>query len=118
MRLVLIGARVSDEIYAAVRPMQAVHPRGQLIGLTTGAAKRGRFYEGWTDPESDFAKIRVTPDMCHRITPEFLESERRALGETTFRTEYGLEFLDDQEAAFPNDIIDGIFDKELRPLWA
>lgn len=120
VRLVLIdeGARVSDEIYAAVRPMLAVHPRGQLIGLTTGAAKRGWFYGGWTDPESDFEKIRVTPDMCPRITPEFLASERKALGETVFRTEYGLEFLDDQEAAFPNEIIDGIFDKELRPLWA
>ena len=69
-------------------------------------------------PESDFQKIRVTPDMCPRLTPEFLASERKALGETVFRTEYGLEFLDDQEAAFPNEIIDGIFDKELRPLWA
>jgi hypothetical protein len=68
VRLVLIdeGARVSDEIYAAVRPMLAVHPRGQLIGLTTGAAKRGWSYEGWTDPDSDFGKIRVTPDMCPR----------------------------------------------------
>lgn len=120
VRLVLIdeAARVSDDIYAAVRPMLAVHPRGQLIGLTTGAAKRGFFWEGWIDPDSDFEKIRVTADMCPRLTPEFLASERKALGETVFRTEYGLEFLDDQEAAFPNEIIDGIFDKELRPLWA
>jgi hypothetical protein len=112
------AARCSDAIYAAVRPMLAVHPRGQLIGLTTGAAKRGWFYEGWNDPDSDFKKIRVTPDMCPRITPEFLESERKALGETVFRNEYNLEFLDDQESAFPSEIIDNIFDRELRALWS
>ena len=102
-RLVLIdeGARVSDDIYAAVRPTLAVHPRGQLIGLTTGAAKRCWFYEGWTDPDSDFDKVRVTPDMCPRLTPEFLASERKALGETVL-------FLHDQEAVFPNEIIGGI----------
>jgi hypothetical protein len=119
VRLVLIdeAARVSDALYAAVRPMLAVHPRGQLIGLTTGAAKAGWFYEAWTDPDSDFAKIRVTPDMCPRITPEFLASERKALGETAFRTEYNLEFLDDREAAFPSEIINGIFDNNLKGLW-
>lgn len=119
IRLVLIdeAARVSDNLYAAVRPMLAVHPRGALIGLTTGAAKRGWFYEGWIDPDSNFEKIRVTADMCPRITPEFLASERKALGETAFRTEYGLEFLDDQESAFPTMIIDSIFDPNLRPLW-
>jgi hypothetical protein len=120
VRLVLIdeGARVSDEIYAAVRPMLAVHPRGQLIGLTTGAAKAGWFYEAWTDPDSDFRRVKVTPDMCPRLTPAFLESERKALGETAFRTEYGLEFLDDQEAAFPTEIIDRAFGhKDVRPLW-
>jgi hypothetical protein len=119
VRLVLVdeAARVSDATYAAVRPMLAVHPRGALIGLTTGAAKRGWFFNGWADPDSDFEKIRVTADMCPRLTPEFLASERKALGETAFRTEYGLEFLDDQEAAFPNTVIDSIFDKDLRPLW-
>jgi hypothetical protein len=119
VRLVLVdeAARVSDDIYAAVRPMLAVHPKGQLIGLTTGAAKRGWFYDGWTDPDSAFKKLMVTPDMCPRLTPEFLESERRALGETAFRTEYGLEFLDDSEMAFSTDVINGIFDPNLRPLW-
>jgi len=119
VRLVLVdeAARVSDATYAAVRPMLAVHPRGALIGLTTGAAKRGWFYEGWRDPDSDFEKIRVTPDMCPRLTPEFLASERKALGETAFRTEYGLEFLDSEESAFASEIIDDAFDPEVRPLW-
>jgi hypothetical protein len=119
VRLVLIdeAARVSDEIYTAVRPMLAVHPRGALIGLTTGAHQRGFFYEGWTDTDSAFKKLKVTPDMCPRLTPEFLESERRALGETAYRTEYGLEFLDDLEMAFSTEVIDGIFDPQLKALW-
>jgi hypothetical protein len=96
----------------------ANHPRGQLIALTTGAAKRGFFYEGWTDPDSDFRRVKVTPDMCPRLTPAFLESERKALGETAFRTEYGLEFLDDSESAFPTEIIDRAFGhKDVRPIW-
>lgn len=119
VRLVLIdeAARVSDEIYAAVRPMLAVHPRGQLIALTTGAHQRGFFYEGWIDPDTDFRRVRVTPDMCPRLTPAFLESERKALGETAFRTEYGLEFLDDLEMAFSTDVINGIFNPDLKALW-
>ncbi len=120
VRLVLVdeAARSSDDVYTAVRPMLAVHPRGQLVGLTTGAAKRGWFYEGWTDPDSDFEKLQVTPDMCPRLTPEFLESERKALGETAYRTEYGLEFLDDLESAFSTEIIDRAFNhKDIRPIW-
>ena len=120
VRLVLVdeAARSSDDVYTAVRPMLAVHPRGQLVGLTTGAAKRGWFYEGWTDSDSDFEKLQVTPDMCPRLTPEFLESERKALGETAYRTEYGLEFLDDLESAFSTEIIDRAFNhKDIRPIW-
>ena len=82
------------------------------------AAKRGFFYEGWTDPDSDFRRVKVTPDMCPPLTPVFLASERKALGETAFRTEYGLEFLDDAESAFPTEIIDRAFGhKDVRPLW-
>jgi hypothetical protein len=120
VRLVLVdeAARCSDDIYTAVRPMLAVHPRGQLIGLTTGAAKQGWFYSGWVDPNSDFEKLEVTPSMCPRLTPEFLESERRALGETAYRCEYGLEFLDNLESAFDTELINGIFNPHLKALWA
>ena len=119
VRMVLVdeAARCSDDIYTAVRPMLAVHPRGQLIGLTTGAAKQGWFYEGWVG-DAGFEKLQVTTDMCPRLTPEFLESERRALGETAYRCEYGLEFLDNLEAAFDTELINGIFNPHLRALWA
>jgi hypothetical protein len=120
IRLAIVDecSRCSDTLITAIRPMLATNKRAQLIYLSTPAGKRGVFYDTWTSNDAEWQRIRVELGSCSRITPEFLARERKNLGETAWRVEYGLEFLDDMESAFPNEIIDGIFDTELRPLWA
>jgi len=112
------AARVSDALYASCRPMLAVHPRGELIGLTSAGNASGWFYNAWQDPAAAFEKIEIRASDCPRLTPQFLESERKALGETLFRTEYMLEWLANSESAFPTEIIDRAFGhRDIRPLW-
>jgi hypothetical protein len=85
------AARVPDDIYRAVRPMLAVSD-GRLICLSTPYGKRGFFHDAWARGGSDWARIEVPAERIPRIKPEFLARERRALGESWFRQEYGCSF--------------------------
>jgi len=111
------AARVEDELIAAVRPMLAVSEGGgRLIALTTPAGKRGWFYEAWTGAEQ-WTRVRVAAEDCPRISKEFLAEELRELGQQRFSEEYGLAFLDPDEAVFSTAIIDAAFSNEVKPLW-
>jgi hypothetical protein len=59
----------------------------------------------------------VPADQCPRISKQFLEEELRELGAQRFSEEYGLEFLEPDEAVFPTAIIDAAFTTEVLPLW-
>jgi hypothetical protein len=109
------AARVEDELLSAVRPMLATS-NGRLIALTTPAGKRGWFHETWTGSE-DWTRIQVAADQCPRISQEFLDEELRELGAQRFSEEYGLAFLDPDEAVFPSAVIAAAFTHEVVPLW-
>jgi hypothetical protein len=81
------AARVPDDLYRAVRPMLAVS-NGRLICLSTPYGKRGFFHEAWARGGDDWHRIEVPADRIPRIRPEFLEQERRGLGESWYRQEY------------------------------
>jgi hypothetical protein len=85
------AARVPDDLYRAVRPMLAVS-HGRLICLSTPYGKRGFFHDAWAHGGDDWARIQVPAERIGRITPEFLAAERRGLGESWFRQEYGCSF--------------------------
>jgi hypothetical protein len=85
------AARVFDEVYRAVRPMLAVSG-GRLICLSTPYGKRGFFYDAWARGGADWARIEVPAERIPRIPEEFLQKERRALGELFYRQEYGCSF--------------------------
>ena len=108
------AARVLDELYYAVRPMLAVSG-GELVALTTAWGKRGWFYDAWTSAE-DWQRIKVTAYDCPRITPEFLEEERRTMPDLWFRSEYLCEFTDTVDQAFRSEDIDAAFGHADVPL--
>jgi phage terminase large subunit-like protein len=111
------ASRVPEEMLAAVRPMIATRPDGALVALSTPFGKRGFFYEAWTGGEN-WHRVRVTAEDCPRITQAFLDEEMKALGAQRFSEEYGLAFLDPDEAVFPTAIIDRAFSNEkVKPLW-
>jgi hypothetical protein len=85
------AARVPDDVYRAVRPMLAVS-EGRLICLSTPYGKRGFYYEAWAKGGADWARIEIPAEKIPRIRPEFLEQERRGLGESWYRQEYCCSF--------------------------
>lgn len=109
------ASRVSDEVYAAVRPMLATS-EGQLIALSTPYGRRGWFYEAWESQEG-WRRTKITADQCPRITAEFLDEERRNIGEWRFRQEFMCEFVDTDEQFFSSEMVDAMVDDTLEA-WA
>lgn len=84
------AARVSDELYKAVRPFLAVR-NGSLTCLSTPFGQRGFFYEAHKS-DSKWHKIKVVAADCPRLTPEFLAEERIELGDAWYLQEYECNF--------------------------
>jgi len=99
------AARVPEELLAAVRPMIATRSDGTLVALSTPFGKRGFFYEAWIG-DAIWHRVKVPASECPRISEAFLAEELRELGQQRFSEEYGLAFLDPDEAVFPTAIID------------
>lgn len=106
------AARVPDELYYSVRPMLAVSG-GRLIALSTPFGTRGWFYEAWRSAEP-WQRFEVPATDCPRISPDFLEEERRNLGLWWFTAEYLCRFLDAETAAFRREDIDRAFSEEVE----
>ncbi len=63
-----------------------------MICLSTPYGKRGFFWNAWARGGDDWKRIEVPAERIPRISAEFLEEERRALGSSWFRQEYGCSF--------------------------
>ena len=106
------AARVPDELYFAVRPMLAVSG-GRLITLSTPFGTRGWWYEAWKSNES-WERYRVPASDCPRISKEFLEEERRVMGEWWFNQEFDCRFLDAETQPFGREDVDRAFEEEVE----
>jgi hypothetical protein len=97
------SALIDDDLYRAVRPMLAVSD-GKIFAIGTPHGKRGWFYHTWTGSD-EFRKIKITAHQCPRIRPEFLEEERKALGQYWFEQEYGCAFTESDDTLFSYAVI-------------
>lgn len=109
------AARVADTVYAALRPMLAASPDGQLIALTTPYGRRGWFYESWEFGKWERTKITAR-DVPH-ISEEYLAEEREGMSEWQYRAEFLCEFTDTEEAFFSGELIDAMVDNTIED-WA
>jgi hypothetical protein len=109
------AARVSDELYRAIRPMLAVS-EGTLWLMSTPFGKRGFFHKAWVEGRDDWERYRVPATECPRIRREFLEEERAAMGERWFRQEYLCEFEDSVSTVFDTDLVRQAITDEVEPL--
>jgi hypothetical protein len=109
------AARVSEELYKAIRPMLAVS-EGKLWLMSTPHGPQGFFYEAWTRGGEEWERIRVRAEECPRISREFLEGERASMGERYFRQEYGCEFVDGVSGVFERDVVERAITTEFAPL--
>jgi Terminase large subunit, T4likevirus-type, N-terminal len=115
--LVLIdeAARVEDAMYKALLPMLAVG-NGDLWMMSTPRGRRGFFYETWTHGGDAWTRIKATGPECERISKEFLEEMRGALGSRWFDQEYLGEFVTSDDNTFDLDQIEAALDHEVAPL--
>lgn len=86
---------------------------GKLILMSTPFGKRGHFYEEWTNGEK-WERVKVPATDCPRISPEFLEEERRSLGEWWYQQEYMCEFMEAVDAVFRTEDIQQMFKEEVQ----
>ena len=109
------AARVDDGLYYATRPMLAVSG-GALIMLSSPAGRRGVFFEEWTEG-AGWERYEVPAAECPRITPAFLEEERRSLPRRVFDQEYNCVFNEVDDAAFAYDDVAAAITADVTPLF-
>jgi predicted phage terminase large subunit-like protein len=92
------SARVNDELHTAVKPMVAVS-KGRLILMSTPFKMKGHYYDIWNDTTTftDYKRIEVPATKIERISPEFLEQEKRAMGSRVFSREYMCQFINEAD---------------------
>jgi hypothetical protein len=110
------AARCDDELLAAVMPMLAT-TQGRFIALSTPKGRRGWFYKTWTEGGEAWQRVSVPATSCPRISPEFLEEQRRILGTTVFEQEYACVFHDDGDSAFNSALIEAALTLEFEPFF-
>ena len=110
------AARVPDELYFAVRPMLAVSG-GRLILMSTPFGKRGHFFETWESGGNTWERILIPAQDCPRITPEFLEEERAALGDWWYKQEYQCKFVETVDQVFTYDTVQAAITDKVEPLF-
>ncbi len=117
VRLLVVdeAARVPDELYASVRPMLAVSG-GRLMAMSTPFGQRGWWHSAWQE-EPGWKKVLIPASRVPRISPTFLEEERRALGDWLFRQEYECQFVDTVEQLFTTEQVGRAFSPDVRPLF-
>lgn len=109
------ASRVDDDLYFSIRPMLAVSD-GKLILMSTPWGKRGHFFHEWTEGEK-WERVKITAEECPRISKEFLEEERKSLGEWFFMQEYYCEFMENEDQLFKHDDIMNSINDEVEPLF-
>jgi len=88
---------------------------GALMMLSTPYGKRGVFFEEWTNG-AGWERYEVRAEDCPRISPEFLEEERRALPARVYRQEYGCSFEDIEDQVFAYEDVMAAMSEEVAPL--
>ena len=105
------AARVDDGLYYSVRPMLAVSG-GRLLMMSTPYGKRGVFHEEWTNGVG-WERYRVPATECPRISPAFLEAERRSMPEWWFEQEYLCEFSETEDQLFTSEMVEDARDDDV-----
>jgi len=109
------ASRVPDELYMAIRPMLAVRG-GRLILMSTPFGKRGHFWREWSEGTT-WQRVEVPASRVPRISKEFLEEERRAMGDWWFSQEYGCEFRESTDSVFSHADVMAALTDDAQPFF-
>jgi len=83
------AARLSPELIAALRPMRARRPQARFAMLSTAWSRVDPFWSVWAGDDPSWIRLQATADMPGvPFSEQFLEQERRSLGDQAFKREY------------------------------
>jgi hypothetical protein len=111
------ASRVPDALYQAVRPMLAVSG-GRIVLLSTPFGQRGFFYREWTEGGPEWHRAYVPATEVGRISPAWLEAERRQIGDWFYRQEYMCDFVASEDSVFAHDTVLLAVSSDVAPLFA
>lgn len=110
------ASRIEDEAIAAIRPMLA-NGGGRLLMMSTPFGQSGSFFECWTSQRSDWEWHTVPATQIPRISPPFLDQERRAMHPRVFSREYECVFAETDGALFDIDQLNACMTDAVQPLF-
>jgi hypothetical protein len=82
------AAQLSNDLIAALSPMRARRPDARFAMLSTAWSRTDPFWNVWADDDPSWIRLRATAESVSFFTPEFLDQQRRLLGEHNFQREY------------------------------
>jgi hypothetical protein len=94
------ASRVTDNLYRAVRPSLAVSG-GRLAALSTPYGQRGWFFREWKT-EGPWKKVKITWRDCPRISKDWINDEKRAMGNAWVEQEYECAFTALEGLVYPD----------------
>jgi hypothetical protein len=111
------AARMPDPVYLSVRPTLAIAQsagRGELLALSTPFGRRGWFWEAHRQCDEaerqgkrlPWHRVSIGVEECPRISAEFLEEEKAAMGAFWYGQEYELKWLDAADAVFRGEDVE------------
>jgi hypothetical protein len=110
------GARVSDDLHNAVKPMLAIS-KGRILLLSTPWGKRGHYWDTWENGGAGWFRVTVRAQDCPRIDPAWLEREKASIPPNVYASEYDVEFVDNELSVFAADEVMRALDDGIRPLF-
>lgn len=109
------ASQVADSLYRSVRPFLAASKNGRMVVMSTPYGTRGFFWEEW-ERGDEWQRIETPANECPRFLPEFLERERKSMGDSWFRQEYLCEFLENENTFLPRAWVEAAFTREVTAL--
>ena len=83
------AARLPEDLIAALRPMRARRPQARFAMLSTAWSRTDPFWTAWASDDNTWIRLKATADADPTLyAAEFLEQERKAMGEHAFNREY------------------------------
>lgn len=83
------AARLPEDMISALRPMRARRPEARFAMLSTAWSRSDPFWTAWASENPSWVRLKATADTDSTLfAAEFLEQERRSLGEDAFKREY------------------------------
>jgi len=83
------AARLDDKLIAALHPMRARQPQARFAMLSTAFTRTDPFWSVWSSDNPDWLRLKATADSPGMpLRKEFLDEQRRILGEQEYKQEY------------------------------